>query len=311
MRRLFAMAGTFRQLVPTSRAVSDQAPGLLASPAPPVSRSCPVCGNPGNEIPEYRRVDLARCLGCGLIFHGGLATGLKDEYANGEYEAAHDIYFEDGRVFTHIAAQRIRWLSRWVSAGTLLELGPGGGFFLDVAREAGFDTVGVEPSPELAARAVSEFGLEVECGFLDEVELSREHFDLICLFHVFEHVDDPVGMLEQLAGLLGDDGLIAMEVPNISSAMARRRADQWAAVQPVELHVSQFTPHTLRQVVEWAGLEVVAIDTVSPWHYIPVSDRWRHRALLGYAYRAASLRTLRNTHPTGFDHLRVVARNPG
>jgi SAM-dependent methyltransferase len=238
-------------------------------------------------------------------------NGVRDEYANGEYEAAHAIYFDDGRVFTHIAEQRIRWLSRWVSSGSLLELGPGGGFFLDVARRAGFDPVGVEPSPELAARAATEFGVAVECGFLDEVELARDRFDLICMFHVFEHVDNPVGLLEQLGGLLDDGGLVAMEVPNIASAMAQRRADQWAAVQPVELHVSHFTPQSLAAVVAKAGLEIVAIDTVSPWHYIPVGDRWRHRALLGYAYRAASLKTLRSTHPNGFDHLRLVARSPG
>jgi 2-polyprenyl-3-methyl-5-hydroxy-6-metoxy-1,4-benzoquinol methylase len=130
------------------------------------------------------------------------------------------------------------------------------------------------------------------------------------MFHVFEHVEDPVDLLKQLGGLLSDDGLLAMEVPNIASAMAQRRADQWAAVQPVELHVSHFTPESLAGVVGRAGLEIVAIDTVSPWHYIPPSDRWRHRALLGYAYRAASLRTLLNTHPSGFDHLRLVARRP-
>jgi SAM-dependent methyltransferase len=245
-----------------------------------------------------------------LIFHAGAAAGVQSEYANGDYEAAHDIYFSEGRVFAHIAEQRIRWLSRWRSTGALLELGPGSGFFLDAARRAGFDPIGVEPSPELAARVRSQFGIEVECGFLEEVELSRQEFDLICMFHVFEHVEDPVDLLETLGGLLDREGLLAMEVPNIASAMARRRADQWGAVQPVELHVSHFTPETLRAVVERAGLEVVAIDTISPWHYIPLGERWRHRALLGYAYRAAALRTLRNTHPSGFDHLRLVARRP-
>jgi SAM-dependent methyltransferase len=304
------MAGTSRQLLSTPIAVSDRPADALAPPVSPASRRCPACGGSGDEIPDYGSVDLSRCDGCGLIFHARAAAGVHDEYANGDYEAAHAIYFDDGRVFTHIAEQRIRWLSQWVSSGALLELGPGGGFFLDTARRAGFDPIGVEPSPELAARAASKFELEVECGFLDEVELSRDEFDLIGMFHVFEHVEDPVDLLKQLGGLLGEDGLLAMEVPNIASAMAQRRADQWAAVQPVELHVSHFTPESLAVVVGRAGLEIVAIDTVSPWHYIPPGDRWRHRALLGYAYRAASLRTLRNTHPSGFDHLRLVARRP-
>jgi SAM-dependent methyltransferase len=298
------MAGTSRQLIPASIAASEK-PTFV-----PGSRCCPVCGSSGHEIPEYRSVDLHQCLGCGLIFHGGAAAEVEEEYANGDYEATHAMYFDEGLVFTHIAEQRIRWLSQRVSSGSLLELGPGGGFFLDAAQRAGFDPVGVEPSPELAARAVSEFGVQVECGFLDEVELSRDRFDVICMFHVFEHVADPIDLLAQLGGRLNDDGLVVMEVPNIASAMAQRRADRWGAVQPIELHVSHFTPESLSDVVGRAGLEILAIDTVSPWHYIPLGDRWRHRALLGYAYRAVRLKTLRATHPSGFDHLRVIARSP-
>ena len=65
-------------------------------------------------------------------------------------------------------------------------------------------------------------------------------------------------------------------------------------MQPDNLHITQFTPSTLRSAIERAGFETVAIDTISPWHYIPPADRWRHRALLGYAYRAATLRTLKD-----------------
>jgi SAM-dependent methyltransferase len=261
-------------------------------------------------MPEYRSVDLSQCVRCGLVFHGGAPAGIQEEYANGEYVTTHADHFNEDCVFMHIAEQRARWLLQRVSPGTLLELGPGRGFFLDAVRRVGFDPVGVEPSPVLTARAVSDFGVEVECGFLDEVDLSRDYFDVICMFHVFEHVEDPVHLLDQLGGLLSDRGLLVMEVPNLASAMARRRADRWGAIQPGELHISHFTTQSLEEVVGRAGFEVLAIDTVAPWHYIPPGGRWRHRALLGYAYRAASLRTLRATHPSGFDHLRLVARGP-
>jgi hypothetical protein len=128
------------------------------------------------------------------------------------------------------------------------------------------------------------------------------------MFHVLEHVEEPVALLGELAEQLVEPGLIVLEVPNIASAMARRRAEGWGAVQPDNLHITQFTPSTLRSAVERAGFETVAVDTISPWHYIPPADRWRHRALLGYAYRAATLRTLKVTHASGFDHLRLVAR---
>ena len=271
-------------------------------------RDCPVCGSHGLELPRYRTVGLARCEGCGLVFHSRTPADARDAYVNGEYVARHVDYVEEERAAKHIADRRADWLLEFTAPGALLELGSGRGFFLDATRRRGFVPLGVEPSPDLAERAAGQFGVEVKQGFLDEVDLSGRRFASICMFHVLEHVEEPIALLCQLAELLAGPGLVVLEVPNIASAMARRRAEGWGAVQPDNLHVAQFTPSTLRSAVERAGFETVAIDTISPWHYIPPADRWRHRALLGYAYRAVTLRTLKVTHESGFDHLRLIAR---
>jgi 2-polyprenyl-3-methyl-5-hydroxy-6-metoxy-1,4-benzoquinol methylase len=274
------------------------------------SRDCPVCGARGEQLPRYRRVGLARCDDCGLVFQRTTPTDARDAYVNGEYIARHVDYVEEERAARHIAEQRASWLEGFTSPGRLLELGSGRGFFLDAARRRGFDPLGVEPSPALAERAGSELDVPVKQGFLEEVDLGGERFESVCMFHVFEHVEEPIELLAQVAGLLRGSCLLVLEVPNLASAMARRRAQEWAAVHPANLHITQFTPQSLRRVVGRAGFEVLAADTISPWSYIPPADRWHHRALLGYAYRAASLRTLRVTHESGFDHLRLVARLP-
>jgi 2-polyprenyl-3-methyl-5-hydroxy-6-metoxy-1,4-benzoquinol methylase len=274
-------------------------------------RDCPVCGGHGLEIPQYRRVGLARCVHCDLVFHSRTPSNARDAYVNGEYVSRHVDYVEEERAARHIAEQRASWLLRFTGPGTLLELGSGRGFFLDAARCRGFEPLGIEPSPDLAGRAGDEFGVEVKQGFLEDVDLSGRRFSSVCMFHVLEHVEEPVELLRQLAERLVEPGLIVLEVPNIASAMARRRAETWGAVQPDNLHIAQFTPSTLSSAVQRAGFEIVAVDTISPWRYIPPADRWRHRALLGYAYRAAVLRTLKATHTSGFDHLRLVARLPG
>ncbi len=259
---------------------------------------------------RYRKVGLARCENCALVFNSRTPADARDAYVNGDYVARHVDYVEEERAARHIAEQRADWLLRFSPPGTLLELGSGRGFFLDAAGRRGFEPIGVEPSPALAERARCDFDVEVKQGFLDEVDLADRRFDSACMFHVLEHVEEPVELLRQLADRLLRRGLLILEVPNIASAMARRRAEGWGAVQPDNLHVTQFTPESLRRVVARAGFEVARVDTISPWPYIPPADRWRHRALLGYAYRAATLRTLRVTHESGFDHLRLVARRP-
>lgn len=274
-------------------------------------RTCPVCGGHGLGMPHYRKVGLVRCEECSLVFHSRVPADARDAYVNGEYVSRHVDYVEEERAARHIAEQRASWLLGFTAPGSLLELGSGRGFFLDAARRRGFEPLGIEPSPDLAGRACEEFGVEVMQGFLEEVDLAGRRFASVCMFHVLEHVEEPVALLGQLAERLVEPGLIVLEVPNIASAMARRRAEGWGAVQPDNLHITQFTPSTLRGAVERAGFEILDIDTIAPWHYIPPADRWRHRALLGYAYRAASLRTLKVTHASGFDHLRMVARLPG
>lgn len=273
-----------------------------------LQRSCPACGREGERVPEYDSVRLARCRGCGLMFLGYAdSADLKSNYASEEYVDTHGRFLAQDRAFRHIARRRIKWLSRRSLPGPLLEIGPGRGYLLDEARAAGFDPVGVEPSPQLAARIVAEFGVPVECGFLDEVELPHDEYNVVCMYHVLEHVEEPVGLLRDIGGLLAEGGLLVIEVPNIGSAMAQRRGDRWDAVQLHELHVSQFAPGTLRELVERAGLEVAEVDTVAPWHYLPPNLRRRPRALLGLGYRTARLRTVRSTHPSGYDNLRLVA----
>jgi SAM-dependent methyltransferase len=274
-------------------------------------RACPVCGSDGLEMPRYRKVGLVRCADCDLVFHSHTPANARDDYVNGDYVARHVDYVEEERAARHIAEQRADWLLEFKPPGTLLELGSGRGFFLDAVSRRGFRALGVEPSPELAGRARDDFGVEVRQGFFEEVDLADQSFDSACMFHVLEHVEEPVALLRRLAKQLTVGGLLVLEVPNIASAMARRRAEGWGAVQPGNLHITQFTPGTLQSVVERAGFYITVIDTISPWQYIPPADRWRHRALLGYAYRAARLRTVRVTHASGFDHLRLVARLPG
>jgi SAM-dependent methyltransferase len=274
-------------------------------------RPCPACGGDGESIPRYREVELDRCRECGLVFLGlPESADLRARYAGSEYVNSQDDYLSQDLAFRHIARQRIRWLSKRRSAGSLLELGPGRGYLLQEARSAGFEPTGVEPSPQLAERIAGDFGIAVECGFLDEVELPRSHFDVICMYHVLEHVETPVATLERLEELLADGGLMVIEVPNFACAMAQRRGPEWGAVQLRDLHVSQFTPATLTEVIRRAGLEVEAVDTVAPLHYLPPRRRLHPRALAGLAFRATRLRTLRGTHPSGYDNLRVVASAP-
>jgi len=53
---------------------------------------------------------------------------------------------------------------------------------------------------------------------LDDFEI-EEKFDVITLFHVLEHFDDPRAVLKQLKSMLAKGGIIVIEVPNADDAL--------------------------------------------------------------------------------------------
>jgi SAM-dependent methyltransferase len=76
-------------------------------------------------------------------------------------------------------------------------------------------------------------------------------YALVSLFHVLEHLTDPVGALQALARLLSPQGRLLVEVPDAS----------WFSSPDnmfFRAHTLYFTAHSLQATVRAAGLEVVA-----------------------------------------------------
>lgn len=53
---------------------------------------------------------------------------------------------------------------------------------------------------------------DIECLF--DLTNSNEKFDYIFLNHVFEHLDNPVGVLKDLVSRLNKGGKIIIEIPH-------------------------------------------------------------------------------------------------
>jgi len=270
-------------------------------------RPCPGCGGSGSPLAGYERVELERCEDCGLVFLGRTDSGgTQSLYESDEYAVEHDEYFDHAAAHRHIAKKRLSWVGRRKQAGELLEVGPGSGEFLAGSRAAGFEVTAVEPSPGLAQKIEADFDVPAMRGFVEDLDLPTGAFDVICMFHVFEHVEDPRRMLASLRSLIKDDGVLFIEVPNFASAISARRGADWGAVSLRDLHVVQYTPATLATLVAAAGFEILEVETVGILPYQPIAY-WRPRTVFGHGYRALSARSLRSTHPTAFDNLRLVA----
>ena len=233
--------------------------------------ACWACGAQARPAADIGWAALQRCSSCGLLFEpqrrADEVRRLYDE-AYFEHYPGGGSYDEDESLRRYEAAARLRFVRRFAARGDMLELGCATGHFLAASRDAGFAVTGVEPSAEAARRARERYGVDVRMGFAEDVDLPPEAFDVVCAWHVVEHIPDPAGVVRRLAGVLRPGGVLALEVPNVGSAQARRLGAGWPHLDPAH-HVAHYGPESMRRLLERAGLEVVHVETFPGTGYYP------------------------------------------
>jgi 2-polyprenyl-3-methyl-5-hydroxy-6-metoxy-1,4-benzoquinol methylase len=222
-----------------------------------------------------------------------------------------DAYESDDRQRRYEAQLRVRWVERHTGPGRLLELGSASGHFLDEAHTHGFAVTGIEPVPSVAGRAAQRFGVQVIPRFIEDVELAASEYDVVCGWHVLEHLADPRAVLASVLAALKPGGFLFIEVPNIGSVSARRRKRAWA---PLDLahHTAHYTAPALEAMLQGAGYEVISTETFPLLGYVRPLRSVKPLVAAAQVKETLTLQTApRRPHPWKHDLLRAVARAPG
>lgn len=140
---------------------------------------------------------------------------------------------------------------RWLDVGT------GSGGILDALGSQAALTASVEPQ-QGKRELLQQLGYEV---YADTGLIQREDFEVITLFHVFEHLTDPVGTLQQLRQRMLPGGRLVIEVPHAGDLLlSRLELDAFKAFTFWSEHLILHSRKTLAAFVEAAGFEVVGIE---------------------------------------------------
>ena len=244
-------------------------------------RACVVCGTPAPQ-PQFSRngFDLVRCTACGCLYVGQDPAGINFNtlYGKDYYSGGHDSVFEDyvGQQASRRAHARRKlallrhWPPRIARQGRLLDVGCAAGFFLAEAR-LHYQVQGVELSQWSSAWAREQLQLPVFTGSLQQAALPAEHFDVITLWDVIEHVPDPVPLLTEAARVLHPRGRVVLSTGDWGSRYAQSRGADWHLMTP-PWHLTMFSRTTLSLAAQRAGLRVVAFRSEGV-----AGDGWRWR----------------------------------
>lgn len=157
-------------------------------------------------------------------------------------------------------------------ASSVFELGCGDGEYLDIFRELGLETAGVEGSEELSQRG-REKGHSVTTGFLTETKMSPgllERFDIVSSFNFIEHLPDPLSSLRELLGLLRPGGAALLEVPNYDMISDFHLFNEF-----IPDHRFYFTKETFSALLTQAGFQIVDCGPIWDSYIISVMARKR------------------------------------
>ena len=238
-------------------------------------RNCPNCGENDFEVlfdSNIKRGDLrggidtvymlpggkygrhVKCRKCQLVYVNPIekASRINDNYS--EMENIDASIIRRSRLLA--TKSQVKLIKRYKSNTTLLDIGCGEGFFLFNASKAGYVTKGVELSRDAARYARKEFGMDVEAKPLEELQLVENHFDVVTLWVVLEHVPYPLPLLKEVHRMLKPGGLLAVSTPNVGSMLAKILGKRWWEIRRV--HINQFTTKTLMDILSNAEFKNVS-----------------------------------------------------
>jgi glycosyltransferase involved in cell wall biosynthesis/SAM-dependent methyltransferase len=241
---------------------------VRGEPAPLPPAACEACAAPlGPARLAYRGLPYRRCAACGARALAALPSA--DELRL-RYETAYPRMFAPSRIRPprrEMLTGILDGARRHAAPGRLLDVGCGGGHFLEAAAGAGWRGVGTDLSHAACAAARATAGAPVVQAEATGLPFRDATLDAVTLVNVVDHTAAARRTLEEAARVLRPGGLLVVRVPNgpLHAAAARAlaalgplaRLRGWDAF-PI-LHVFAFGRRALVRLLTRSGFDVLRV----------------------------------------------------
>jgi len=242
-------------------AITDRQPNDLESVP------CNLCGQ---DIPKtlfhIGRFRIVECGGCQLVYTSPRLRleSLKSIYNQSYFQSpnslvhGYDDYQKEKPSIQKTFRQRwnrIRKLSG-DRPGRLLDVGCALGYLLDIARCDGWETKGLDTSQYAVQYARETLQLDVAHSDLTHLPFPDEHFNVITLWDVIEHLPDPTRTIRECFQKLKPGGLLSIITPDQSSLCARLLGKRWVEYQKPHEHIYFFSTSNFAELLRRIGFHI-------------------------------------------------------
>lgn len=191
------------------------------------------------------------CKDCGLVWSDPLPHDTRSYYED-EYRVDYKGTFTPKPKHIlragKVALSRRGMLTNYLSEPKkVLDVGTGGGEFAYLLKTLGHEVSGIEPNRGYCEYSKQEYGLAIQNGFIQDIEQPPASFDLITIWHVLEHTENPSAVISKLHSLLKPGGILVVEVPTVEATCQAPKSTFH------EAHIFNFNLDTLRKLGEKLG----------------------------------------------------------
>lgn len=233
--------------------------------------TCVICQNKkfrniSKNIRDSKKHKVKMCMKCGHHQLFPMPSELEDKEFYDENKQSKNIQInfkipllrERSKEDTY---RRIEFVKKVVSKNSkILDIGSGYGFFIGGMFKEKFDVTGIEVSKE--RRKISK---KISNAPVINVNLNNstdiEKYDFVVIFHVLEHLVNPVDFLKKVKKIMKPKGKILIEVPNLKDFQLCQnkfyRNWYWQRA-----HLHYFSPKALKKILTKSGFKKIKIQGI-------------------------------------------------
>lgn len=197
---------------------------------------------------------IVKCQSCGIIY---VDESISQEKVSTYYEVAEDpLYFKEQNARKMTFKGYLKSLEKvFPKKGKLLDIGTNTGLFVQVAKEHGWDAVGLEPNKWGAKYAKDNYKLNLVNKSFTKGVFSKESFSVITMWDVIEHFTDPVEKIKLVYDYLKPGSLFAFSTIDPDSLLAKMMGTKWSWY--MEMHKVFLTKPVAKHYLEHVGFNEV------------------------------------------------------
>lgn len=236
---------------------------------------CLLCGREESKLIKNKTRNsmhkIVQCTNCGLYQLFPLPTVEEDAkyYDENPHDrtitpdfSVADIY----RKFEFQNCSRVEYLKKFGldKNWKILDFGCGYGFFIEMMEKEGFSLDGIEISEDKLN--VCKLRMGEKSKRIWDINLLREElpcdmkskYDMVTMFHLLEHISQPVLLLKKVKEMIKMGGYLVVEVPNVHNKMMKA-SSAFNDFFYIRDHVAYYTSELLENLLTSIGFDTILI----------------------------------------------------